>query len=205
LVFVYLTVCVYCPVDGFWNYVTANNVAQVLEKYMCGVQHEAAGPRSGHKRRQSFDADAEGGRAAEDAPMCVVSPGDCEGSGAVLASPADPFVRHDHPEGHDRRDSSVLDPAEMLLDMCIANAAKGLGMPASRLRRMVPGQARREIIDDVTVLVVLFDHHHHGSTAEEEEAPREGAHASAAFESPMHRLLKPKKHKSTHRDTSSTV
>jgi hypothetical protein len=109
-------------------------------------------------------------------------------------------------EAQEGRDSSVLDPAEMLLDMCIANAAKGLGMPASRLRRMVPGQARREIIDDVTVLVVLFDHAHHRTDADVYmDATHDEAQATNAFESPFHRLHKPKKHKSSHRDTSTTV
>lgn len=180
-------------------------MAQVLEKYICGINHGPDGTKSGHKRRPSFDESREG-RVGDSA--LYISPGDSEGSGAVLASPAEPITRHEHVDGHD---SSSLDPAEMLLDMCIANAARGLGMPASRLRRMVPGQARREIIDDVTVLVVLFDHGHpprsagEGMDSRHDEASANGIYTTNVFESPFHHGHKSKKHKSSHRDTSSSA
>lgn len=47
--------------------------------------------------------------------------------------------------------------ADALLKKCIANAAVGSGISAKSLRKMVPGQRRRDIIDDVTIMVILFD------------------------------------------------
>ena len=52
--------------------------------------------------------------------------------------------------------SQWTDAASMLLDKCIEVAAGCAGRGVNELRRMKPGNSKREIIDDVTIMVLRF-------------------------------------------------
>lgn len=47
--------------------------------------------------------------------------------------------------------------ANALLKKCVKNAAAASRIPLKLLKKMPPGQQRRNLVDDITIMVVLFD------------------------------------------------
>ena len=98
--------------DGFWNNITAKEIAVVMQPHIEGKHGDISRSISRANFRRG------------------------ENSLSVL-----------------NKNTS----ASALLDKCLENAAKAACIPVSRMKKMSPGIARRNIVDDITILVIFFN------------------------------------------------
>jgi serine/threonine protein phosphatase PrpC len=124
--------------DGFWNNVSISETILVVEEEILQHTEDSASATvsanlSGYKRKRTHSC---------------LDINDLNGSLGMdtLSAPELAAV------------STEQRIADSLLKKCVANAAISYNMSEKNLRKMPPGQKRRDIIDDVTVMVILFEH-----------------------------------------------
>jgi hypothetical protein len=118
--------------DGFWNHVNAQEVANIIQKYCTEhMDQETANqidtPGSGTKRART--------RSYSVSSACSLSDN----------------------ESYADINSLQQKIASALLRRCIRNAAHTSRMKSKVLSAMPAGKSRRDIVDDITIMVILFE------------------------------------------------